>query len=195
MFSFVKIVLMNFIRFLFSRSFLKQIIFSLIIVLLASIVTLKWLKSYTNHGSYVEVPNLLGLSANAADITLKKFDLVSKIQDSSNYSPKYASGAVIEQEPIFGSKVKNGRKIYLILNPSNYKKVLVPSVVRKTFRQAKPALETLGFRIGEIKYVDDLGKDVVVQLLHNNKVIKPGDLIRKASKIDIVVGNGNRNIN
>ena len=195
MFSFVKIVIMNFIRFLFSRSFLKQIIFSLIIVLLASIVTLKWLKSYTNHGSYVEVPNLLGLSANAADITLKKFDLVSKIQDSSNYSPKYASGAVIEQEPIFGSKVKNGRKIYLILNPSNYKKVLVPSVVRKTFRQAKPALETLGFRIGEIKYVDDLGKDVVVQLLHNNKVIKPGDLIRKASKIDIVVGNGNRNIN
>lgn len=195
MFSFVKIVIMNFIRFLFSRSFLKQIIFSLIIVLLASIVTLKWLKSYTNHGSYVEVPNLLGLSANAADITLKKFDLVSKIQDSSNYSPKYASGAVIEQEPIFGSKVKNGRKIYLILNPSNYKKVLVPSVVRKTFRQAKPALEALGFRIGEIKYVDDLGKDVVVQLLHNNKVIKPGDLIRKASKIDIVVGNGNRNIN
>ena len=195
MFSFVKIVPMNFIRFLFSRSFLKQIIFSLIVVLLASLITLKWLKSYTNHGAYVEVPNLLGLSATAADIALKKFDLVSQIQDSSNYIPKYASGAVIEQEPIFGSKVKNGRKIYLILNPSNYKKVLVPSVVRKTFRQAKPALETLGFRIGEIKYVDDLGKDVVVQLLHNNKVIKPGDLIRKASKIDIVVGNGNRNIN
>ena len=81
------------------------------------------------------------------------------------------------------------------MNPSNYKKVLVPSVVRKTFRQAKPALETLGFIIGEIKYVDDLGKDVVVQLSHNNKVVKPGDLIRKASKIDIMVGNGNRKIN
>ena len=186
---------MNFIRFLFSRSFLKQIIFSLIIVLLASLITLKWLKSYTNHGTYVKVPNLLGLSATAADVALKKFDLASQIQDSSNYSPKYASGAVIGQEPLFGSKVKNGRKIYLILNPSNYKKVLVPSVVRKTFRQAKPALETLGFIIGEIKYVDDLGKDVVVQLSHNNKVVKPGDLIRKASKIDIMVGNGNRKIN
>ena len=186
---------MNFIRFFFSRSFLKQIIFSLIIVLLASLVTLKWLKFYTNHGVYVEVPNLLGLSANAADITLKKFDLVSQIQDSSNYSPKYSTGAVIEQEPIFGSKVKYGRKIYLILNPSNYKKVLIPSVVRKTLRQAKPALEILGFRIGEITYVDDLGKDVVVQLRHNNKVINSGDLIRKASKIDIVVGNGNININ
>ena len=118
MFSFAKIAPMNFIRFLFSRSFIKQLIWAIVAVVLVSFLTLKWLKYYTNHGAFVEVPSLLGLSLNDADKTLKSFELVAQVQDSSNYNPKYPSGAVIEQEPIAGSKVKESRKIYLILNPS-----------------------------------------------------------------------------
>lgn len=195
MFSFAKIVPMNFIRFLFSRSLIKQLILALVAVLLVSFLTLKWLKYYTNHGTFVEVPSLLGLSLNDADKTLKSFELVAQVQDSSNYNPKYPSGAVIEQEPIAGSKVKETRKIYLILNPSDYKNIRIPDVIRSTLRQTKPTLEVLGFKIGTLIYEDDLGKDEVLEMRYKGKKVNPGDLLKKTSVIDLVLGNGIRKIN
>jgi beta-lactam-binding protein with PASTA domain len=195
MFSFAKIAPMNFIRFLFSKSFIKQLIWAIVAVVLVSFLTLKWLKYYTNHGAFVEVPSLLGLSLNDADKTLKSFELVAQVQDSSNYNPKYPSGAVIEQEPIAGSKVKESRKIYLILNPSDYKNVRLPDVIRSTLRQTKPTLEVLGFKIGTLIYEDDLGKDEVLEMRYKGKKVNPGDLLKKTSVIDLVLGNGIRKLN
>ncbi len=73
-------------------------------------MALKWLKSYTNHGTFVEVPNLVGLSLDDAKTTLQNFDLRTQVQDSSNYNPKYPSGAVVEQEPLAGAQVKEKEK-------------------------------------------------------------------------------------
>ena len=87
------------------------ILTALLTLIIFAFLTLKWLKSYTNHGAFVEVPNLVGLSLNDAEITLDNFDLRTQVQDSSNYNPKYPSGAVIEQEPLAGEKVKENRKI------------------------------------------------------------------------------------
>lgn len=181
---------MIFIKFIFSKAFLKQIIFSLIIIVFLTFFTLKWLKSYTNHGITIEVPNLVGLSLNDAIKILQKNKLVYKIQDSTNYNPKFKAGAIIEHEPMAGFKVKENRKIYLILNPMDYKKIPFPDVIRRTFRQAKPSLESLGFKIGDTIYKDDLGKNEVIEVRFKNKKIFPSDLIRKTSVIDIVLGNG-----
>ena len=186
---------MNFIRFLFSRSLIKQLVLALVAVVLVSFLTLKCLKYYTNHGTFVEVPSLLGLSMDDADKTLKSFELVSQVQDSSNYNPKYPPGAVIEQEPIAGSKVKETRKIYLILNPSDYKNIRLPDVIRSTLRQTKPTLELLGFKIGNLIYEDDLGKDQVLEMRYIGKKVNPGDLLKKTSVIDLVLGNGIRKLN
>lgn len=195
MFSFAKITPMNFLKFLFSRSFIKQIGLALIAIIVFSFLALKWLKSYTNHAAFVEVPNLVGLSLDDAKTTLDNFDLRTQVQDSSNYNPKYPSGAVIEQEPLAGEKVKENRKIYLILNPSDYRKVIIPDVIRSTLRQTRPTLEALGFRIGKLIYVDDLGRDEVLELRFRGQKINAGDLIKKTSAIDLVLGNGNRKLN
>ena len=195
MFSFAKIRPMNFFRCLFSTSIIKQLYLAIVACIIFSFLALKWLKSYTNHGTFVEVPNLVGLSLDDAETTLQNFDLRTQVQDSSNYNPKYPSGAVIEQEPLAGEKVKENRKIYLILNPSDYRNVLVPNVIRSTLRQTRPTLEALGFRIGELIYVNDLGKDEVIELRFRGQKINPGELIRKTSTIDLVLGNGTRNTN
>jgi len=195
MFSFAKIRPMNFFRFLFSTSIIKQLCLAIVACIIFSFLTLKWLKSYTNHGTFVEVPNLVGLSLDDAETTLQNFDLRTQVQDSSNYNPKYASGAVIEQEPLAGAQVKENRKIYLILNPSDYRKVIIPDVIRSTLRQTRPTLEALGFRIGKLIYVDDLGRDEVLELRFRGQKINAGDLIKKTSAIDLVLGNGNRKLN
>ena len=195
MFSFAKIRPMNFFRFIFSKSLLRQIVLAIVACIIFSFLALKWLKSYTNHGTFVEVPNLVGLSLDDAETTLQNFDLRTQVQDSSNYNPKYPSGAVVEQEPLAGAQVKENRKIYLILNPSDYRKVIIPDVIRSTLRQTRPTLEALGFRIGELIYVNDLGKDEVIELRFRGQKINAGDMIKKTSTIDLVLGNGTRNTN
>ena len=89
-------------------------------------------------------------------------------------------------------RLKENRKIYVTLNPSGYRKIVVPDLRERTFRQAKPMLEALGFSIGDITYVDYLGKDEVVRLRHDGETLKAGDLLPKTSKIDLVLGNGKR---
>ena len=181
---------MNFIKFLFSKSFIKQLIFAFVVLLVFGFLALKWLKLYTNHGSFVTVPALTGKTFESAQVLIRDLDLRSEVQDTSNYNPNYPKGAVIEQDPLAGSKVKEDRKIYLILNPSAYRMVAVPDVIRRTFRQAKPSLEAVGFQIGTTIYEDDLGKDEVLQIRHNGRVIEAGTLLPKTSKIDFVLGNG-----
>jgi beta-lactam-binding protein with PASTA domain len=183
---------MNFIKFFFSKSFIKQLIFAFIVLLVFGFLALKWLKLYTNHGSFVTVPALTGKTFESAQVLIRDLDLRSEVQDSSNYNPNYPKGAVIEQDPLAGSKVKEDRKIYLILNPSAYRTLAVPDVIRRTFRQAKPTLETLGFQIGSIIYEDDLGKDEVLEIRHNGQIIEAGTMLPKTSKIDLVLGNGIR---
>ena len=183
---------MNFIKFFFSKSFIKQLIFAFIVLLVFGFLALKWLKLYTNHGSFVTVPALTGKTFESAQVLIRDLDLRSEVQDSSNYNPNYPKGAVIEQDPLAGSKVKEDRKIYLILNPSAYKTLPVPDVIRRTFRQAKSTLEALGFQIGATIYEDDLGKNEVLELRYNGQTIEAGKLLPKTSKIDLVLGNGIR---
>ena len=183
---------MNFIKFLFSKSFIKQLLFAFIALVIFGFLTLKWLKSYTNHGAFVTVPPLTGKTYKAAQALIIAQNLRSEVQDSSNYNPNYPKGAIIEQDPIAGSQVKAGRKIYLILNPSSYRTLPVPDVIRRTFRQAKPTLETLGFQIGTLVYRDDLGKDEVLELRHNGQIIEAGTMLPKTSILDLVLGNGIR---
>ena len=183
---------MSIVKFLFSKTFLKQLALAIVALLVLCFFVLQWLKSTTNHGEFETVPNLKGKSISVANMELDEHNLVMQIQDSANFNPDYPKFAVIDQEPAAGTKVKEDRKIYLTLNPSGYRKVEVPDLRERTFRQAEPNLEALGFTVGTITYVDNLGKDIVLQLKYKGKTINPGDKLPKTSKIDLVLGNGNR---
>jgi len=183
---------MNFIRFVFSKSLIKQLIYALVVLIVFGFLSLKWLKTYTNHGLFVSVPSLTGKSYQVAHTLLQENDLRSEVQDSSNFNPRYPKGAVIEQDPIAGSQVKEDRKIYLILNPSGYRSFAVPDVIRRTFRQTKPSLEALGFQIGSLIYKDDLGKDEVLEIRYKGQIIEAGTMLPKTSILDLVLGNGIR---
>ncbi|WP_458627433.1 PASTA domain-containing protein [Winogradskyella sp. PC D3.3] len=180
---------MSFVKFLTSKVFFKQLALAIVALVVLGFVTLKWLNVSTKHGKFIIVPDLKGKSIETVSIELKDYDLAMEIQDSANYNPKYPKYSVIEQNPIAGSEVKENRKIYLILNPSGYRKVEVPNILKRTFRQAKPQLEALGFEIGEITYKDAIGEGVI-SISHKGKTLKPGTLLPLTSKIDLVLGNG-----
>ena len=183
---------MSLISFLKSKVFLKQLLLAVIALIVIVFIVLKWLKISTNHGEFETVPNLKGKSIEVAQIELKENNLVMEILDSSNFNPDYPKFSVIEQDPIAGKKVKENRKIYLTLNPSGYRKVMVPELKERTLRQARPTLEALGFEVGKLTYVDNIAIDVVLKMSHNGKEIEAGDMLSKTSKIDLVLGNGKR---
>ncbi|WMI69711.1 PASTA domain-containing protein [Mangrovimonas sp. YM274] len=183
---------MSLVKFLTSKVFLKQLALALAVILVLCFLILQWLKSTTNHGEFVEVPELKGKTLETVEIQLSDRTLRMEIQDSANYNPDYPKYSVIEQYPLAGTQVKENRKIYVILNPSGYRKVAVPDIVRRTFRQAKPTLEALGFEVGKIRYEDDLGKDEVIDVEFEGQPIKAGEMLPLTSKIDLVLGNGNR---
>lgn len=183
---------MSIVKFLTSKVFFKQLALAIVAIVVLSFLILKWLNITTNHGEFVTVPDLKGKSLETVEIELNDNDLRMEIQDSANYNPNYPKYSVIEQNPIAGAQVKENRKIYLILNPSGYRKVEVPNVLKRTFRQARPQLEALEFKIGEITYIDNIGKDVVLGLKHKGKTLEPGTMLPLTSKIDVVLGNGKR---
>lgn len=183
---------MHFLSFLFSRTFFKQLIIAVTAILIFVFLGLKWLNITTNHGEFVTVPDVTGKSLEVVDIVIKDLDLRMEVQDSANYNPNYPKYAVIEQYPESGTLVKSQRKIYLTINPSGYRKISMPDVVRQTYRQAKPTIEALGLVAGKISYEDDLGKDEVIKVYYSGKLLEVGDMIPLTSKVDFVLGNGKR---
>ena len=112
--------------------------------------------------------------------------------DSAKFNPNYPPFSVIEQLPTAGSDVKQGRKIYLTVNPSGYRKLSVPNVIQITKRNAETRLTAVGFELGEISYRNNIGKDMVLEIRYQGDKIEPGVVLPKTSKIDLVLGNGKR---
>ncbi len=183
---------MSVIKFLTSKVFLKQLLLALGAIVVLSFIILRWLSYTTNHGKFETVPNLKGKSLSVAAIELDENNLEMQVQDSANYNPDYPKFSVIDQAPAAGAKVKEDRKIYITVNPSGYRKITVPDLKERTFRQAKPTLEAVGFKVGKLTYVDNIAKDLVLEMTYKGEKIKPGDKLSKTTAIDLVIGNGNR---
>jgi len=181
---------MGLFKFIFSKTFLIQLALAFLAIIVIAFLTLKWLKISTNHDEKIEVPNLSMLSLRAVEDKLDEMDLQYEIMDSANYNPDYPKYAVIDQVPAPGKFVKENRKLYLTLNPSGFRKIVVPDMIRRTLRQVEPTLRSLGFEIGDVTYKPDIAKDAVLELRHKGKLIEPGDELMKTSVIDLVLGDG-----
>src|SRR5690554_323498 len=181
---------MSLIRFVFSKKFLQQILLAGIAVIAMVFGLLWWLGYSTKHNQKLEVPDLSKLSLDEVEVVLNRNKMRYVILDSVNYNPDYPPYSVMEQIPPAGAMVKENRKIYINLNPSNYPKLAIPEVLGKTLRQVEPTLLAMGFEIGTISYKPYLAEDVVLEMHYKGSRIQPGDKIQKTSTIDLVVGNG-----
>lgn len=182
---------MSLIKFATSKSFLKQLIFAVVSLVIFVFVIMKWLNISTNHNQKIEVPNLEKMNLAEVEKALDELDLNLFVIDSASYNPNYPKKAVIEQDPEPGDFVKEGRKIYLTLNPSDYADVIIPNLFGRTKRQAISQLSAIGFRINSKPvYVSDIAKDVVRGLKFNGKELKVGDKIPKNSLVTLKLGDG-----
>jgi beta-lactam-binding protein with PASTA domain len=176
--------------YLTSRVFFIQMLSAIAIFAILTYLFFHWITYTTHHGQEITVPDLRKLSAEQAEEKLNAIDLDYTILDTVDFKPEFPKLTVVEQEPKAGSKVKEGRKIYIKINASTYTLVSVPDLIEKTYRQAVPTLEAIGLLEGTITYKPYLGKDMVLEMRMNGKKLKAGDKVLKSSKIDLVLGDG-----
>ncbi|WP_372920506.1 PASTA domain-containing protein [Salegentibacter sp.] len=181
---------MGLFKFIFSKTFLIQLVLAVLALIVLAFLAMKWLDYSTNQEQRIEVPDLARMSLDKVDDRLAAMDLRYEILDSANFNPDFPRFSVIEQVPEPGQFVKENRKIYLTLNPSGYRKIMVPDLIRRTRRQAEPTLRSIGFEIGDVTYKPDIAKDAVLELRHEGQKIEAGDKLMKTSKIDLVLGDG-----
>lgn len=187
---------MGLFRFIFSKTFLIQLVLAVIVLIVLAFLTMQWLDYSTNQDQRIEVPDLAKMNLDLVEDRLDELDLNYEILDSANFNPDFPRYSVIDQVPAPGKFVKEERKIYLTLNPSGYRKIQIPNnLIRKTRRQVEPTLRSLGFEIGEVTYKPDIAEDAVLELRHKGQLIEPGDELMKTSVIDLVLGDGSGRYN
>lgn len=177
-------------NYLGSRTFFGQVLAALAIIAVLSYLFMHWLTFTTDHGHEITVPNLSKLTEEQVEDKLDELDLDYVLLDSVDYNSDYPKYSVVEQDPLPGAKVKEGRKIYIKINASGFSSVRIPDLIEKTYREAIPTLKALGLEEGTITYIPNLGKDMVLEMRYKGRNIKPGDRVLKSSKIDLVLGDG-----
>jgi len=151
--------------------------------------TLVFLKRYTHHGEALQVPDVTGLTLEEAGNVLRAQKMRWQLSDSV-YVNTAMPGAVVNQNPEPGSKVKENRNIFLIVNAIAPERVRMPDVVGVSFRQAKSMLESHGLNVGRTDYVHDIARDYVLRQQFRGQEIRRGTEVLKGSNIDLVLGRG-----
>ena len=181
---------MSVLKYLFSKSFFKTLFRIIIISIFFFLILALFLRLNTRHGDFIVVPDLIGKNIQEFESQLNELELQYIISDSGNYNPDFKINSVLDQLPKANSKVKQGRKIYLTLNASDYEMIEIPKITRITVRQARKTIESLGFIFGEIEYVDDIARDEVISISHEGNELNEGDFLKRTSVIDFKLGNG-----
>jgi beta-lactam-binding protein with PASTA domain len=153
-----------------------------------------WLDRYTNHGEAIEVPDIKGLSVEAAAPLLQAKELNYLIIDSL-FVKNAIAGTIIETVPPIGTTVKKGRTIYLTINSFFAQLLAVPDVIDLSQRQALSILRSAGFESVQEKIVSSPFRGLVVGLETEGKTLSAGDKIPADSKLILLISSGDSEIN
>ena len=179
-------------KFFYSKSFIKQLFLAVVIFSVIILLSILLLFFYTNQTSKILVPNLIGYEVSEIQEIMDDNKLRYEVLDSSKFFVDIPNYSVISQIPKELELVKKNRKIYLNVNPKDFQKVSLPNVIQITKRNAESILIALGFKVKDYTYVDNIGKDMVLDVLFDGEKILPGQKIPMNSEVDLILGNGKK---
>tara|TARA_B110000003_G_C16502619_1_gene477978 strand:- start:385 stop:936 length:552 start_codon:yes stop_codon:yes gene_type:complete len=175
-----------------SKSLIKHVFLMLLTIFIVFFLVYNSLKIYTKHNTYIKVPDLSGMKLDRAISVLDDNKLKYEVLDSSKFFIEIPNYSIISQIPRGLELVKKNRKIYLNVNPKNFQNISLPNIIQITKRNAESILTALGFKVREFSYIDNIGEDMVLDVLFEGEKILPGQKIPMNSELDLILGNGKR---
>lgn len=160
-----------------------------VVVVVACVAVKYGIDLYTHHGEEIVVPNLRGKSFDAEVQSLKRKGLLIVVNDTG-YNEKLPAGCILEQTPEAGEVVKSGRVIYVTINASSPRPLVIPDLIENSsYRKAFTILTNMGFEVVQPEYVSG-EKDWVYGIKANGVSVNAGDQVSPNERITIVVGDG-----
>ncbi|MBU2651804.1 MAG: PASTA domain-containing protein [Bacteroidetes bacterium] len=180
---------MSFLGFLTKKNFYLHLVISVVLTLILLFIVLRLLKTYTNHGEEYVVPDFYGRTIE--ELQSEKFDKIYEfVVIDSIFDPSNNKKAIVIQNPIPGSRVKMGRKIYVTIVASSAEMVEMPDLIDLTLRQAINRLRSKGLRINRLEYAEDFADNAVLEQIYDNEMIEAGTMLEKGSAVNLVLGIG-----
>lgn len=165
---------------------------AVVVLLIAAVLVFffVFLPKHTNHGETVTVPDLQGINMNNVEDYVVQRHLRYEVSDST-YSDEFPPLTILKQYPPAGSKVKEGRKIFISVNRVEPPSVPIPDLVNQSsLRNAEAVLRSNELKRGKISYRPNPFLNLVLEMTFEGKPIHAGDRVPKGSVIDLTVGNG-----
>jgi eukaryotic-like serine/threonine-protein kinase len=180
---------MGFFYFLGQKKFYIHLLIAIVLAFVFLWVVLYSLDSFTRHGEVFIVPDFKGQTVDS--IKRQNYgDFFDMVVIDSVYDRILPKGSVIMQHPLPGSKVKQGRHIYLTIVSEMPDLVKMPNLKNLSLRQALVTLESLNLETGTLKYVDYFARNAVIEQEVNSEPIEPDTEIAVGTKVDLQVGQG-----
>ncbi len=145
---------------------------------------------FTEHGKTVAVPDVRNMSAVEAARVLHNAGFNCEVTDSL-YNDRYDLGAVVEQTPKAGAEVKSHRTIYVTVNYSSPRTIMLPNLADYSERQGLSMLQGLGFGRVEVEYVASPYRGLILGVLVDGRQMEPGTRVLPSVSITLRVGDGN----
>lgn len=152
-------------------------------------LALVWLDVWTDHGHYEVVPQVKGLPYDLAVGQLESEGFTAEIADSI-FDGKTRPGTVVEQNPKQGTKVKEGRVVYLTITAFETKKVTLPMLTDVSERQARSILAGLGIRNIRTVTVPGEYRDLVMSAKRDGVPLTAGSRVPVTATITLEVAQG-----
>lgn len=153
-------------------------------IIIALLMDFVIMPNYTNYNEGVTVPDVTKLSLEEAENLLTTYGLRFEIHDRRAHSA-YPANYVIDQSPTAKQLVKPNRKVYLTVNTESTPKVVVPSVVNLSYRNARLQLENHGLTVGSTSYESDRFRNTILR-----QSIAPEDTVARGTAVNLVVSDG-----
>ena len=166
---------------------IRNILWAVVIVVVLIAGAVIFLNVVTQHNRELIVPDFTNMTVAEAEALAADTGMRVEVTDSV-FAKRIRKGAVRDQNPAPGSKVKEGRRISLTINALNAKKVTMPNLIDLSMRQALAELQSRGLVLGKLIYVRDMATNNVLRQLHGNREIAPGTTVETDTVVDLVVG-------
>jgi len=170
-----------------SKLFKQNALAAVGISILLIVLTMLFLRIYTDHGDSVAIPDLKGKNSREVSALLDNLDLRFQIRDSV-YSNEVAPGTVLDQFPKPGMKVKENRTIFITICALTQVKIPMPQLTDISYRQAINLIESSGLIAGKIEYKPSEFPNLVLEQKTEGRRIRVGEMIAKGSVVDLVLG-------
>ena len=173
----------------FNNIYVRNFLAALIILLILIFGTLEWLDKYTRHGESVEIPNVKGLTIEKAQPFFQANRLGIQIVDSV-FNRNAAPGTIVETIPPVGTKVKEGRTIYVTLNSFSSQFLFIPEVKNSSQRSAIALLKSIGFDNIQTKTVPGAYRDLVLGLESKGVSVETGKRVPVTTPLTLLISSG-----